>query len=55
MLSVPSIIILVSMIVIGILLAAALYHIYQEPAKPEGGHEAISGKLERRPLMRPRG
>ncbi len=56
MLSVPSIVILVSMVVLGILLAAALFHIYQEPPNRKGGHETALGEIGRkRPLMCPRG
>ena len=53
MLSVPSIMILVSMVLLSIMLAAALYHIYREPANPEGGHDAESDEFRRKGLLRP--
>lgn len=50
-----SIVILISMVVLGIALAAALYHIYQEPANPDGHGTISRGSMRKRPLVQPRG
>jgi len=43
------------MIVLGIMIVVALFHIYQTPVKPEDCEPVSRGTLRNRPLMCPRG
>ena len=49
----PSIMILFFMLLVGILIAVALLHLYPVHPNPEGGHDAESYDLRRKGLLRP--